>query len=409
MVISSCSVRFYIKPQGKREDKDSPIFCRIIYQRKKAEFFIGEHIPENKWDNTRGLPKRDPRLEQYLAKIKAKILTIKQEKDFYEEEVSAKLLKDIVMGKRNDHKISLMEYFQSKIDKYSALKDDYAETTIKKYNVSLNLLRCFTKAHYPGILVQDVDYKFISEWDDYLITCPEETLKTRSRNTANSYHKRLKKILGEAVKESILDKNPYEKFRLKDNRTTKEALSRKELELFINFPLGDNPSLIKAKDIFLFTCFTGVRFQDGQDLETSCIYEDDCGILWMKYKQRKSKSFVDFPLLESALQIIKKYKTESSITGKILPRISNQKTNQYLKVIVELIHMNRRINHHLARHTFAATILRENEIPHEATKEWLGHSTNNDITLLYAKLSRKIKIQYKQHLDKTLKNLYHGK
>lgn len=122
-------------------------------------------------------------------------------------------------------------------------------------------------------------------------------------------------------------------------------------------------------------------------MEARQVQKDKEGNYSFQLYQNKTGEPVNVPLLPPAVAIFKQYDTdERKITGKVLPRISNQKVNSYLKVIADLVGIEKPLTHHIARHTCATTVLLSNDVPIEIVSKWLGH---NDVktTQIYAKIT----------------------
>jgi site-specific recombinase XerD len=152
--------------------------------------------------------------------------------------------------------------------------------------------------------------------------------------------------------------------------------------------LSHNASLDKVKDLFIFSVYTGLRFQDAQSLTIDSLgkYKNKA---FIKFIQQKTNRAIEIPLLPAAIKIIEKYtKTpEREVFKKLLPEISNQKVNTYLKVIADLSGLNRTISHHIARHTFATTICLNNNMALEDVSTLLGHSSLKT-TQIYGKITQ---------------------
>jgi site-specific recombinase XerD len=152
--------------------------------------------------------------------------------------------------------------------------------------------------------------------------------------------------------------------------------------------LGGNQSLEKVRDIFLFSVYTGLRFEDAQALTMDRLSKDKAGKTFLTIEQEKTNEPLVLPVLEPAVKIVSKYKSspERKILNKVLPKISNQKLNVYLKVIADLASIDKKLTHHVARHTCATTVLLSNDVPIEVVSKWLGH-TNIKTTQIYAKIT----------------------
>jgi integrase/recombinase XerD len=180
------------------------------------------------------------------------------------------------------------------------------------------------------------------------------------KNTINKYHSRLRTLLLRALAEGIISKQPYANFKLITEKTDREFLSQKDLAKVIAKDLSHNKSLDKVKDLFVFSCYTGLRFQDAQNLTTDNLttYNKKA---FLRFAQEKTGRAIDIPLLPVVKKFLDKHKDEPErkILGKLLPKISNQKVNSYLKVISDLAELKKTLTHNMARHTFATTICKQ--------------------------------------------------
>ena len=145
--------------------------------------------------------------------------------------------------------------------------------------------------------------------------------------------------------------------------------------------------LNQVRDIFLFSCFTGLAYADVQKLKRTEIVKGVDGEMWISTKRQKTDFPTGIPLLPSALSLLDKYKDHlvSSIKDKAFPVSSNQKMNAYLKEIAGVCGINKELTYHIARHTFATTVTLLNGVPIESVSKMLGH-TNIKTTQHYAKI-----------------------
>jgi integrase/recombinase XerD len=403
--VDSFSLKFYLLPPKAGHDK-AKIYLRIIVDRLKAELFTGHSVHLNHWDTVRekSTAKIDIALNEDLAEIKNKIISIKRRLQYEEKPVSAKLLKDVYTGATEVRKF-LLEYFSEHIHQIEKLPTEYSEGTVSNYRTTLKHLQSFLVTRkVKDIPIQQVDYKFISAWDLHLMNITNIVHKaTMDRNTANKQHQRLKAVLFKAIREDILEKNPYQSFKLKNNKTNRDFLTEEELESLRTHTLGDNKSLQKVRDIFLFSVYTGLRFGDATELKLQHIRKTKEGKVWIDKEQEKTGEMLRVPLLKPAIEIIDIYDNEErKISGYVLPRISHQKVNAYLKVIAELAGIPKVLTHHVARHTFATTITLSNEVPLEVVSKLLGH-TSIRATQIYAKITDKYLSKVTNKLDEKYK------
>ena len=386
MMKANLSIRFYIKPSTVKTDR-MPVYLRIIYSRKKAEHFTGIYLNEKNWNAEKQRAKKDNVINDKLSNIESEINQIHYSLAKENKPISSGIIKDLYTGK-SSISTTLIQYFEFHI---SAIKqaNELAKGSISRYEDTLDHLKSFLSLNKnTDLLIEQVDFKLLNDFDTYLKSRVSHITKSvLERNTVNKHHSRLRTVLIKAVRESQLGKNPYLDFKFKYTPSKRTFLTNEELDKIKNHDLGNNQSLIKVRDIFMFSVYTALRFQDAQSIKKNQIVIDKNGKPYLNLTQGKTKETISLPLLQPAFEIIKKYESgESKITGTILPRISNQKFNTYLKVIGDLTGIEKELSHHVARHTCATTILLSNDASMEAVSKWLGH-TNIRTTQIYAKIT----------------------
>ena len=163
-------------------------------------------------------------------------------------------------------------------------------------------------------------------------------------------------------------------------------LSAEELNVIRSKEFGI-PRLELVRDIFVFCCLTGLAFVDVSQLTADHLVKDAQGKLWIRKPRQKTKEMCNIPLLSAAKEILDKYKEYASSNGKrlLLPVLSNQKTNAYLKEIADICYINKRLTTHVARHTAATIVFLANDVSMENVAKILGHA-NMNMTRHYAKV-----------------------
>lgn len=156
--------------------------------------------------------------------------------------------------------------------------------------------------------------------------------------------------------------------------------------------------LQKVADMFIFCCYTGLPYQEMASLKHENIIQGFDGKKWIQIYRQKTKKTLTIPLLRKAEDILLKY--EQNI--EILPVISNQHFNSFLKEIAEILGIKKRITHHTARKTFASTVLLYNDISMEIVSELLGHSNIRVTQKHYAKVVQRKVSEQMINLDKKL-------
>ncbi|HAI44649.1 MAG TPA: recombinase, partial [Maribacter sp.] len=145
--------------------------------------------------------------------------------------------------------------------------------------------------------------------------------------------------------------------------------------------------LDQVRDIFVFCCFTGLAYADVKKLTNADIVIGSDGEKWIKTRRTKTDTRSNIPILPIALAIIEKYEDDELLKEKdlVLPVLSNQKMNSYIKEIADCCGIVKNLTFHLARHTFATTVTLTNGVPIESVSKMLGH-TNLRTTQHYAKI-----------------------
>lgn len=201
-----------------------------------------------------------------------------------------------------------------------------------------------------------------------------------AQNSSTKHLKLLKKIINLSVANSYMAFNPFSTYKVEREPVDIDFLDEEELRKIINFdtPL---PRLERAKDMFLFGCFTGLSYIDIKTLTPEHFEKDSVGRIWIKKRRVKTGVLSRIPLLPIAKLILDKYKGGD----KLLPIQDPADINKYLKDIAILCGINKRICFHTSRHTFASTVTLANNISLEVVSKMLGH-TNTRMTAHYAKL-----------------------
>ncbi len=184
----------------------------------------------------------------------------------------------------------------------------------------------------------------------------------------------------------MADKDPFQKFKISMREVVRDYLSENELQTLINSKLPAN-KLSNVRDLFVFSCFTGLAYIDLRNLAVKNIYKEN-GKYWIRTRRQKTNVKSNIPLLKVPLRLLKKYCYKFEVwepDKKIFRVISNQKMNAYLKNLADLCGIRKCLTFHIARHTFATTVTLNNGVPIESVSSMLGHK-HITTTQHYAKL-----------------------
>ncbi|MGO3156366.1 tyrosine-type recombinase/integrase [Mesonia sp.] len=377
------SILFFLQRSRINKQGKCPIRCRITYHKKRKEFSTGLHVLIENWINKRNRSKEESindKIELIESEINSAFIKLKVSdeifnvEDIYElfqgkptkKESSLLEFYDIVLGKKK--KLIGIEITEKTWDKFSYLRDHlhgFIRYEFKKSDYPLNKLR----------------FNFIESFEYYL-----KTEKNHQQSTANKALQRFKHIVGKAVGEGYLDENPF--YNHKPKRVTKEVifLSKEELNKLENASIAQR-KLDLTRDCFLFCCYTGLAYKEMSSLQERHLISNFDGNLWIQMNRDKTKKNISVPILPKALELIKKYEGQNELF--ILPKISNQRFNSYLKEIANIVGIDKRLTHHMARKTFASTVLLYNDVPMEVVSELLGHSSIKITQTHYGKVVQK--------------------
>ena len=282
----------------------------------------------------------------------------------------------------------LLVYFNAFI-KLKLKNNAWSESTLRLYHNTFSYLNEFLSTNnIKSITLGQFDKTILSNFDDYLKQVIwNEAGDKLSISSINKHHARVKAVLNEAISRGDLLRSSYSTFTLRFPASNGEYLTKQELKKIIKLDLSENRTLDEVRDIFLFSCYTGLRFSDAMRLKMDNIMNIN-EEKHIRIDQQKTRERREIPLLTSAERIIKKYALASFrvIERKILPNYSNQQVNIHLKVIGAMAGINKNLTHHIARHTCATTILLDNNVPIDLVSHWLGHN-NIRTTQIYAKIS----------------------
>lgn len=348
-----------------------PIVCRITYLGIRKPFATGLFIKPENWNNS--LQKAIPDDTEH-KQINTQLSLIKQEINqaflFLQVQKEQFDVEDIYLKfKGEDIKPSktLIEVFNlhnTRMEKLVGI--EYTKSTFSKFTEAKQHIENFLFHKYKkrNIALEDISLKFLNDFDYYL-----KTEKKFKQITINKSIQRVRKIIKLAIAEGFLMTDPFLLYKPKKVINSITYLTTNELYKLENHKFSQK-RLEQVRDMFVFCCYTGLPYQEMSILTQKHIVKKFDGKLWIDMFRQKTKRQFSIPLLPKAISIIEKYQDDK----RLLPVVSNQKFNSYLKEIAEIIGIEKKLTHHIARKTFATTVLLYNDVPIEVVSELLGHS-----------------------------------
>ena len=385
---NTLSVLFIIKKAKLLKNGEAPICMRITVNKRVVEVMIKRSIPVDLWNQKKECSKGKDRvaneLNHYINTVRAKILQIHRELEIDNKTITADIIKDCFYG-RDKVQRSLLEVYAEHNEKCRALiGKEYTESTVTKFDTSINRLKEYIRSRYhrDDMMLAELDGQFIRDFDFWL-----KTDKHCQNNSALKYLKNLKKVVRIALANGWIKKDPFYGIRFKQEEVNVEFLSREELDILMNKEFAIK-RLEQVRDIFVFCCFTALAFVDVQQLSREHLIKDNNGALWIRKARQKTNQMCNIPVLSIPQRILGKYEDNAECIkkGVLLPVISNQRMNAYLKEIADLCGIAKRLTTHVARHTAATVVFLANDVSMENVSKILGHC-NIRMTQHYAKVS----------------------
>ncbi len=386
---------FIVSKTRIRKDGKVPLFCRLTYLDKRKQFAVGLFVNPKTWNNS--LQECEPPsnennyINSQLNLIKNQINQVFLYLQINNSEFTVDDIYTKFKGNTPKKELGVLEVYELfNIRIYKLIGRDLKKVTYKKYIESFVHLKSFIKAYFKAndIKLKDLKLNFLNEYEYFL-----KTQKGLEQSTINKAIQRFRKVIQFALEQEYIDKNPFIGYKAK--RLQKEViyLTEDELKSLENYDFSQT-RLQQVKDLFVFCCYTGLAFKEMSNLKPEHIVKGFDGNKWIKMNREKTSKPLMIPLLPKAIYIISKYQSED----KLLPIISNQRFNSYLKEIADIVGLKKNLTHHIARKTFASTVLLFNDVSMEIVSELLGHSKISTTQDYYAKIVNK-------KLSETMKGL----
>ena len=386
-MVKTFSFIFYLKKPKLYEKGLVPIYLRITIDGKRSEISIKREADPDNWNSKAGrMDGKSEKVRQfngYLDTLQSQLYAAHQALIRDHKMITAEALKNRYTGASEKQRM-LIEIFQKHNDEVESLIDKgFAAGTVERYKTSLSHTLEFIKWKFriSDIDIRDICHEFITDYDFYL-----RSVRKCANNTVIKYLKNFKKIIRICIANGWLDKDPFIRYKPKLTEVERHFLSTEELHTISEKEFVAD-RLNQVKDIFVFSCYTGLAYVDVTKLTPSNLVIGIDGKYWIKTHRTKTDTPSNIPLLPPAMEIINKYKDHpvSVNKGRLLPVLSNQNMNAYLKEIADICGITKALTFHIARHTFATTVTLSNGISLESVSKMLGHK-NLRTTQHYAKI-----------------------
>jgi site-specific recombinase XerD len=384
MLEKSFGLLYFLKNSGNESKKF--IYLRITVDGHPVELSTKKQWWENRWDKEKcratGVKEDARDVNFFLDTLENKVFKARQKLIEEEELITAEILRDMLAG-RDGRKMILELFAQHNADMEALIDTDYAGGTHQCFQTTYEHAKSFIQWQYHAedMSIRKLNHFFIDRFSFWL-----KTVRKCNHNTTMKYLANFKKIVLICVKNKWLPADPFPDFELTRKDVIRHPLTQWELDKIAgkNF---NNERLRNVRDVFVFSCYTGLAYADVAKLTRQEIIQGVDGEQWIVTSRQKTETSCAIPLLPVALQLLERYATHPKCVNKdkVLPILSNQKMNAYLKEIADLCGITKVLTFHLARHTFATTVTLSNGVPIETVAKMLGHTTLRQ-TQHYAKI-----------------------
>lgn len=380
-------ILFWLYKSRVNSKGTSPVKMRITINTDRIDFSTSIEVPKDKWDQqdqrVRGMDELAIQYNNTLSTLRSIAWDCYNQKLRSKQPVTVEIIKAEILG-RDKPNYTLLDAIDFQIANLTArVGNDVSLNTVKKYKTIKFKVIDFlqSKLKRSDYYLIELSNKFIFDFDTFLRT--EGKL---SHNAVAKNMQQFKRVITVAIQNEWLTNDPFPNYRITPKETERGFLSLEEVELISSVILVER--LDRVRDVFLFCCFTGLAYADVSKLNKYHLFTGEDGNTWIKISRTKTNTQALIPVIPQAKTILIKYKEQMrSVNSELLlPIISNQNLNKYLKEIGEITGIKKRLSMHLGRHTFATTITLNKGVDIVSVSKMLGHK-NLKVTQVYAKTS----------------------
>ena len=348
----------------KRNNK-YPVYLRVRVYNRETKVPTNIEVDKNGWD----VKRREPKEKSLKIVLSKKILGLESYLNnciASDTELSIELVKDFFATKKHvtPKQDSFYDYYLAYVERR---KKDLNKETIRVYMTTYNVLKAFK----PKLRLSDINLSLIEGFDEYMRV-------TNGNADGGRYpkHKNLKTVLLDMQKHDIPVKNPYPLFKMPQPNVKEVYLDKEELDAFrkMYVQLPEGTTLFKSLEMYLFSCYCGLRISDVVTLKWSEVDLENGLIVKM---QVKTKEEVKAPIFEYTRALLLKKSNSGKLLGTdgyVFGDSCIQVINRRLKELAEMAGVDKHITFHTARHTFATLLVMDGVSIYKIQK-FLGHKS----------------------------------
>ena len=358
---STFKVLFYLKRTKNTPRAVYPIMGRITINGTISQFSAKINVPEQLWEvkggRAKGKSVESERINRHLDNIRIQIGKHYQSICDHDAYVTAEKVKNawLGMGERYRTLVDVFEHYTN--DLFKRIGVDRSESTWWRYRAVLGHLRAFLKHEYNlhDIPLLELEQSFIEQYHVYL-----KTVCHLKAGSACRYIDCLNNVVRISFNNGLMPRNPFAFYSYSAPKEPRTFLSEKELRLFQTTRLKSAKHEYH-RDLFLFSCFTGICYKDMRYLTCEQIIPDSEGHLWIHGNRCKTGGEYMVKFLPAALRLLEKYRgTAPSPLAFDMPKLSS--INCSLRRITKQCGISRHITFHLASHSVFSFFLKINSL-----------------------------------------------
>ena len=384
---STFKLLFYLKKNELKKNGNAPIMARITIDGTPKTFGTKLEIDPNNWDlkhgRVQGKSAQALSINKKLDNIRGRIDKIYEDMLKHEGFATAQKVKlsFLGVGVMDD---AILKVFNNQNEDFKKLveKEERSQSTYNKYITVYNHLTTFIKERYhrDDMAFRELTSDFIREFDFYL----RYDLQS-SHNTVWVYTMPVLALVELAIKKGLIRDNPFQDYEINMEETDRGYILKEDVEKLM-MCVPPHPRYKLVKDLFIFSCFTGLAYADIKKLTRNNIQSFFDGHQWIISRRKKSDIASNVRLMEIPKRIIEKYQGTTR-NEFIFPVPTNATCNTHIGKLVEKAEIitEQKVTFHTARHTFGTMFLTEG-VPLESLSKMMGHK-NISTTQIYAKIT----------------------
>jgi integrase len=387
MLEKSLGILFFLKQPRNYDGGPMYIYLRITVDGIPKELSAKRSWEPVRWNgkaNRASGNKEDAKeLNHYLDVLQNKAYDARKKLIDTGRIITSTAIVDILSGAEQRKRNLMVLFKKHNDDMKQMIGKGVGKGTWTTFNTAYKHVTNFLKLiyHADDINILSLDLEFIKQLYHWL-----RTVKNLNHNTTLKNITNMKKIVLACVDNGWLLHDPFAKFETTRDETETVYLVKEEIQAIADKEIS-NQRLCRVRDLFIFCCFTGLSFIDVKQLKRSEITIDTRGELRIYKNRQKTGTPAVIPLLPISKTILEKYKDDVDCIAKdmLLPVLSNQKYNAYLKELAGISSVDKELSSKMARNTFGTTVTLANNVPMETISKMMGHKSLRQ-TQHYAKV-----------------------